>query len=88
MIGLRASWQVRGGMFPGCDLQPELTRTWQYTSDDYERDILATQGEPPGPHPEKPPTIFETYRKEAVAYWETLNDPAYHNWAELSFVWY
>lgn len=86
---LKASWTVHGGLFPGDRTgQPELTKQWVYTSADYEADSEATKGETPGPHPEKPPTLFEERRNAAVAYWTELNDPRQHNWAELSFIWY
>jgi hypothetical protein len=62
-------------------------RVWYYTGEDYEADVEATRGETPGPHPEKPPTRFERMRKEATAYWEQCNNPAYLNWAELTFAW-
>jgi hypothetical protein len=65
---LKATWTVRGGIIPGSDHQPELTKQWLYTSEDYQRDAEATRGESPGPHPEKPPTKFETCRNEAAAY--------------------
>lgn len=87
-IALKAAWQVRGGLIPGENRQPELTRRWLYTSSDYVADCEETKGETPGPHPEKPPTRFETCRKEATEYFATLNDPRQHNWAELSFIWY
>jgi hypothetical protein len=87
-VALKASWTVRGGLIPGSNVQPELTRQWIYTSDDYAIDSEATRGETPGPHPEKPPTRFETRRIEAAAYWAELNDPRQHNWAELVFIWY
>lgn len=88
MVALKASWAVRGGLFPGSDFQPELSKEWHYTSEDYIFDVAATKGETPGPHPEKPPTRFETCRNEAVAYWSELNNPRQHNWAELTFIWY
>lgn len=88
-LGLKATWTVRVGMWPGeTEMLAELTRQWIYTSEDYAADVEATRGETKGPHPEKPPTIFETRRKAAVAYWEEHNDPAYQNWAELQFCWY
>lgn len=75
-------------MWPGeVEMLKDRHRQWMYTSEDYEADRIATAGETPGPHPEKPPTRFETMRNEARAYWEECNDPAYQNWAELSFVW-
>jgi hypothetical protein len=87
-IPLKASWTVRGGLVPGSNLQPELTKQWTYTSFDYAADAEATKGETSGPHPEKPPTKFETCRNEAAAYWAELNDPRQHNWAEIVFIWY
>ncbi len=88
-VGLKAIWTVSVGLYPHeIESMKERHKQWIYTSEDYEADVEATKGETPGPHPEKPPTRFETRRKEAVAYWEECNDPAYQNWAELSFVWY
>lgn len=87
--GLKASWTVQLGMWPGeTEMLKDRAKQWIYTSEDYAADVEATQGETPGPHPEKPPTRFETRRKEAVAYWESLNEPSQLNWAELQFTWY
>ena len=88
MAALKAAWTVRIGLWPGeVESMKERFRTWYYTSEDYEADTEATRGETPGPHPEKPPTRFETMRNEASAYWAECNDPAYQNWAELNFTW-
>jgi hypothetical protein len=77
MTALKATWTVRVGLFPGeTESMKERAKQWIYTSDDYAADCEATKGETPGPHPEKPPTRFETCRKEAVAYWESLNEPS------------
>jgi hypothetical protein len=85
---LKAAWRVRVGLWPGeTEMLKDRTRAWFYTSADYQADVEATRGETPGPHPEKPPTRFETMRKEAVAYWEACNEPAHQNWAELTFTW-
>lgn len=87
-LALKATWTVFGGIIPGDrKMQPELSRQWIYTSEDYAADCQATIGETPGPHPEKPPTIFMQRRQEAMNYWSGLNDPARHNWAELTFTW-
>lgn len=85
---LKAMWTVRVGLFPGEieSLKPHH-KQWFYTSEDYAADVEATRGETPGPHPEKPPTIFETCRKAASDYWSEMNDPARLNWAELTFTW-
>lgn len=89
MPSIRATWTVRVGLWPGeIESMKERTKQWIYTSEDYEADALATKGETPGPHPEKPPTKFETCRNEAAAYWTECNDPVYQNWAHLSFTWY
>ena len=84
---LKAIWTVRGGIIPRQAL-PELTKQWNYTSDEFEADREATKDEVPGSeHPEKPPTIFQTKRDEAIAYWTELNDPARLNWADCQFYW-
>lgn len=88
MIGLKAVWTVQVGMYPGeTRMLAEHTRQWDYTSEDYAADVEATRGETPGPHPEKPPTRFETMRKEASEYWAEWNDPRRNNWAYLEFTW-
>lgn len=87
-VPLKGSWTVQGGVLPGRNVQPELTKQWFYTLDDYEEDVTATTGETKGPHPEKPPTNFERMREEAAQYWRGLNDPVYHNWARIDFIWY
>ena len=85
---LKAMWTVRVGLWPNDgDTMPQRTKQWVYTSEDYAADCEATKGEARGPHPEKPPTRFETRRNEATAYWTEANDPAYQNWAELTFTW-
>lgn len=85
---LKAMWTVRVGLFPGeAESMKELQRQWMYTAADYAADAEATRGETPGPHPDKPPTRFETYRNEATAYWSEMNNPAQLNWAELTFTW-
>jgi hypothetical protein len=86
---LKASWRVRVGLWPGeTEMLKDRARQWVYTAEDYAADVEATRGEIPGPHPEKPPTRFETKRKEATEYWVSLNEPRQLNWAELSFTWY
>jgi hypothetical protein len=88
MSALKAAWTVRVGLFPGeVESMRERHKQWFYTSEDYVADVEATIGETPGPHPEKPPTRFETCRKEATEYWASLNDPGQLNWAELTFTW-
>lgn len=87
--GLKASWTVRCGLWPGeIESMRRRSKAWYYTSEEYAVDVEATKGETPGPHPDKPDTIFQTRRKEATAYWEALNDPGQLNWAELTFTWY
>lgn len=85
---LKATWTVRVGLYPGeVESMRALHRQWLYTSEDYAADALATAGETPGPHPEKPPTRFEKCRNEAEQYWREMNDPERLNWADLQFCW-
>lgn len=84
---LKASWTVYGGIIPGEPIA-EFTQRWEYTSEDLEADRLTTEGETPGPHPEKPPTQFEICRNAATARWTYLNDPRRLNWVRVDFLWY
>jgi hypothetical protein len=85
-----AMWKVSGGIIPG-QARPELDRKFWYTSDDKEADrLMMTEEEKLGLDPCRPGaplTIFQTRLAEAVAYWNTLNDPRQHSWAQLTFIW-
>ena len=90
-VAAKAAWEVRGGILPGTP-RPELTERWFYTSIDAEADRETMKAEAAqgldACRPDAPKTIFQQRKDEAIAYWNELNDPRSHNWAELVWIWY
>jgi hypothetical protein len=90
-VAAKASWTVQAGIIPA-QPRPELSKSWWYTSLDAEADrqtIIAEEKLGLDPcRPDAPLTIFQQRKKEAVDYWDSLNDPRQHNWANIVFIWY
>jgi hypothetical protein len=81
MARLRAYWEVTAGVIVGTP-EPEYSRRWTYTSDDYEADIRhADAGK------DVDMNIFNTKTKEAHAWLSQCSDPRGLNWARLDFFW-
>lgn len=76
MNALKAQWVVTAELIPGHVIE-ELTRVWQYTSGDHERDTKE----------EGPITLFMQKRNEAMGYCEALQDPSRVNIVRLEFMW-
>lgn len=79
MARLKAGWTVTAGVIPGTQ-EKEHTRTYFYTSDDYEADIAADRDGEAG-------NLFTDRMKEAHGYAMGLSDPRYLNWVRIEFMW-
>lgn len=77
MPRLKASWQVHAGLIPGQAI-PEYTKTWHYTSTEYEQESGLLM-------PQRP--RFQDMQREAQEYAEFLQDGGL-NWVNLAYVWY
>jgi len=77
-LSLRGAWEVRVGLIPGQAL-PDYTRTFVYSSDDYERDRSAAAGDE---------TAFVTLREQAFEYAKDRMNPHAFNWVEVVWIWY
>lgn len=79
MKTLKAYWAVTAAIIPGQEIK-ELTKVWEYTSEDYEKDCgsaAALRG----------CEIFLRMRSEANEYAESLQDPSEVNTVNLQFAW-
>ena len=74
---LKALWSVYAGVIPDIPM-PEHTRTWNYTSADYEADCVL---------PEEQTPKFIQLRSEAQEYADSLSDPRRLNWVRLEWTW-
>lgn len=71
---LKAAWTVTGNLIWVGEPDPEYTRTWSYTSRDYEAD-----GNKRG-------ALFAQKQLMAMAYANQLQDRGF-NWVDLQYVW-
>lgn len=78
MMRAKGAWEVRAGIIPGTP-EPEFTRRWFYSSQDYEEDVA---------RPQEENTTFCRLREEALEYARGLHDPRRLNWVEMSWIWY
>lgn len=80
MPTLKAAWEVRAGLIPG-QPNPEFTKRFLYTSDDYVED---------GEHAQDfaYQTVFNALQFEAMSYCLQMSNPKVNNWADLTFIWY
>jgi len=77
-LSLRGAWEVRVGLVPGQALS-DYTRTFVYSSDDYERDCNAAAGDE---------AVFATLREQAFEYAKDVMNPQAFNWVEVVWIWY
>lgn len=74
---LKAMWVVTAGVMPSYE-EKEHSRSFLYTSDDYEADIKLPQTET---------TKFRTMMDEAHDYARGITNPTYLNWVKVEFRW-
>lgn len=77
-LSLRGAWEVRVGLIPGQALQ-DYTRTFVYSSDDYERDSASAAGDE---------TVFANLREQAFEHAKDVMNPQAFNWVEVVWIWY
>lgn len=76
-IALKAVIEVVGGIIPGVEIN-SVSKSWSYTSDHYEKDILT---------PPDQLTSFSKMLDEAYVYAKGLSNPAYLNWVKVDWTW-
>lgn len=76
-VAAKAFWTVTAGIIPDQPM-PEHSRTWCYTSVDYEHDATVPPDEP---------TRYAKTRDEAQAYADRLMDPRSLNWVKFDWFW-
>lgn len=81
-VALKAVWTVQAGVIPGTP-ESELTRQWNYTSADYDKDCR----ENTLPAQDQAVSIYLRMEAEASAYAASLRDPRQWNWVELRWMW-
>jgi hypothetical protein len=77
MTAAKALFEVTAGVLPGFPM-PEYTKSWGYTSDEYEQDRQT---------PPEEMTIFATRLNEVHEYAKGLSNPAYLNWVKVEWLW-
>jgi hypothetical protein len=76
-VAAKAVIHVMGGILPHYPI-PEHSKSWHYTSTDFEADQLI---------PKDQPTKFSTMLDEAHEYAKGLSNPAYLNWVKVEWMW-
>lgn len=79
-VMLRGYFRVRMGVVPGAE-EREYTKSFYYTSEDYDYDGL---------HPADTveETRFEKVMKQANDYYLVHVDPSSMNWVSMDFIWF
>lgn len=72
---LKGYWQVTAGIMPDRPMH-QLTRTWTYTSVDYDEDVKSGET-----------ALFDKARDGATDYVKSLQDPRTCNWVKLEWLW-
>ena len=87
-VGIKGIWEVRAGLLPD-QPEPNLTKRWVYTSEDYkaDRQFIARES-PDTPLDIRKRTKFMELREEAMNYFARMNEPRLLNWAEIEWTWY
>jgi len=78
-----AAWEVVAGVIPGEPI-PEHTKIFPYQAEDREADIKLAGTITMEPRQSK----FRQLHKEANAYAESLIDPRYLNWVQVTWIWF
>jgi hypothetical protein len=76
----KAAWRVMAGVIPGQPIE-EYTRTWTYTSEDYEEDGRHAKDAAYQP-------IMLKLMFEAMAYQMQMSDHRILNFSMLEWIWY
>ena len=78
---------MTAGILPGT-AEERYTKSWEYTSDDYEEDkSLCKENEGVSPHLRKD-TIFMKRRDAAFEYAKEVVNPSVVNWVTVDFTWF
>jgi hypothetical protein len=77
LTAAKAFFEVRAGIIPG-EALAEYTKTWGYTSADYEQDKKTPQNQE---------TIFSMRLREAHDYALGITNPGYVNWVRVDWLW-
>ena len=72
---------MTAGVIPG-ELMPEFTKSWNYTSLDFEDDVKALAADP-----ERQTSKFIEHMDAAHAYARSITDPRAVNWVKVEFIW-
>lgn len=78
-MGDKAYFQVFVGLVPGKPME-ELSKTWVYTSKDFEIDNSTQRAE-------GQLSIFQKKMKAAQDYADSMINPAHVNWVRFDWIW-